>query len=175
MRNCLPLVFAGALATATTLSPAAVRAEGAAPAAPSAEQMEAARDLFTLIFDHAFGAANARNVAGAWPAIEDALRKQNPTLDDAALADLRREYTSLRLARLRAATRDLPAIYARLLTTEDMRALAGFYRTPPGQKMLDMVPQIMTEAFATVLPRVRAMNDEAHADFMKLLRERGLL
>jgi hypothetical protein len=174
MRNLLHIVFAVAL-TMLTASAAAVRAEPAMPAVPSAEQMDAARDLFTLIFDHAFGAANARTVAGAWPGIEDALRKQNPTLNAAALADLRAEYTRFRLVRLREATKDLPAIYARLLTTDEMRALVDFYRTPPGQKMLEMVPQIMTEAFATVLPRVRAVNDESHSDFMKLLRQRGLL
>jgi hypothetical protein len=172
MRRLRHIIVAAALAAAT-LSPAPLRAQ--TPPAPSAETMEAARDLFTLIFEHAMGAANARAVATAWPAIESELRSRNPALDAATLAQLRADYERIRLARLRDATTDLPAIYARLLTADEMRQLAAFYRTPPGRKMLEVIPEVMTEAFATVLPRVRPVTDETYSDFMKLLRERGLL
>ena len=165
------IVFAAAIAAAA-LSPAAVRAQ--TPAAPSAETMDAARDLFTLIFDHAFGATNARAVATAWTGIESALRKQNPKLDAATLAALRGEYERIRIEKLRDATKDLPVIYARLLTADEMRDLAAFYRTPSGQKMLEVIPQVMAEGFATVLPRVRAVTDDSYDAFIKLLRERGL-
>jgi hypothetical protein len=53
--------------------------------------------------------------------------------------------------------------------------VAAFYRTPTGAKMLGILPRILPDAFATILPRVQAMNTETQDLFLKLLRERGLL
>jgi hypothetical protein len=80
--------------------------------------------------------------------------------------------SSVRLARLSEVVKDLPAIYARYLNAEDMRVLAAFYGTATGAKMLQAMPKVLPEAFASVLPRMLA---ETQDSFLKLLRERGLL
>ena len=41
--------------------------------------------------------------------------------------------------------------------------------------MLQAVPKVLPEAFATVLPRMQSMTAETQESFLKLLRERGLL
>ena len=41
---------------------------------------------------------------------------------------------------------------------DEIRDLTAFYRTPSGQKMLEVIPQVMAEAFATVLPRMRSVH-----------------
>ena len=41
--------------------------------------------------------------------------------------------------------------------------------------MLGIMPKVLPEAFASVLPRIQAMTMETQDSFMKLLRERGLL
>jgi hypothetical protein len=41
--------------------------------------------------------------------------------------------------------------------------------------MLGVLPKILPDGFATILPRVQAMNTETQDLFLKLLRERGLL
>jgi hypothetical protein len=103
------------------------------------------------------------------------LRTQKPGIDAATLAELRREFERIRLARLSEIKKDIPAIYARYLTADDMRVLAAFYSTATGTKMLQVLPKILPEAFATVLPRMQSMTAETQDSFLKLLRERGLL
>jgi uncharacterized protein len=152
MRRLRYLAFAAVLAVAS-LSPTTTRAENP----PSPEAMEAAQTLFTQLFVHGFTALNAQAVETAWPGIESALRVQKPDLSPATLAELRREFERVRLARLSDIVRDVPAIYARYLTVEDMRTLAAFYSTPTGAKMLQALPKILPEGFAIVLPRMQAM------------------
>jgi hypothetical protein len=168
MQRLRLLAFAAAVLLAG-LSPTAARAE------PSPDAMEAAQALFTQLFAHGFVALNAQAVEIAWPGIESALRAQKPDLSAAKLAELRGEFERIRLARLSEIVKDVPAIYARHLTAEDMRTLAAFYSTPTGAKMLQVLPKILPEGFAMVLPRMQSMAGETQESFLKLLRERGLL
>ena len=107
--------------------------------------------------------------------IESALRTQKPGIEPATLADLRREFERIRLARLSEVVKDIPAIYARYLSADDMRVLAAFYGTATGAKVLQAMPKILPEAFASVLPRMQSMTAETQEAFLKLLRERGVL
>lgn len=143
--------------------------------APSPRSMEAAQALFGLLFAHGFVSLNAQAVELAWPGIEGAVRAQKPSVDAATLAELRREFERIRLARLREITKDLPAIYARYLSAEEMEEIAALYSSRTGAKMLGIMPKVLPEAFASVLPRIQAMTMETQDSFMKLLRERGLL
>jgi uncharacterized protein len=166
-----PLAFA----IIATLAASVIATPSRAQTRPSAETMEAAQELFTQIFAHAFVTQNAMAVETAWPGIESALRAHRPDIDPATLADLRREFERIRLTRLSDAVKDLPAIYARYLTAEDMRALTAFYSTPPGAKMLQVLPRVMPEAFSSVLPRLQAVAAETQDVFLKALRDRGLI
>ena len=170
MRRPYIIVLAAAF-TAANFLPATVRAEPS----PSPETIQAAQALFTQLFAHGFVSLNAQAVETAWPGIESALRAQKPNIDAATLAELRREFERIRLARLSEIVKDLPAIYARYLSAEDMRTLAAFYGSPTGAKMLQAMPKILPEAFAVVLPRMQSMTAETQEAFLKLLRERGLL
>jgi hypothetical protein len=116
MRRLYILVLAAAL-TAANFLPTTLRAESAA----SAETMEAAQALFTQLFAHGFVALNAQAVETAWPGIENALRAQKPNIDAATLAELRREFERIRLARLSEIVKDVPAIYARYLSSTAAR------------------------------------------------------
>ena len=78
--------------------------------APSPRSMEAAQALFGLLFAHGFVSLNAQAVELAWPGIEGAVRAQKPTVDAATLAELRREFERIRLARLHEITKDLPKV-----------------------------------------------------------------
>ena len=136
MRPLRILAVAVALAAANCL-PGALRAQ---EQQPSPESMAAAQALFALLFTHGFATLNAQAVEAAWPGIESALRTQRPNIDSATLADLRREFERIRLARLSEVVKDIPAIYARHLNAEDMRVLAAFYGTATGTKMLQAMP-----------------------------------
>jgi hypothetical protein len=139
------------------------------------DRTAAAAELFAVLFDNAFVALNAEGVEIAWPGIERALRADNPTIDDATLGIMRKDFERLRLARLRELMKDIPELYARHLTAEEMRDVAAFYRTKSGSRMLQVLPIIVPEAFAVALPRLQKLNGEAHELFLKELRERGLI
>lgn len=158
MRPLRILAVAVTLAAANCL-PGALRAQ---EQQPSPESMAAAQALFALLFTHGFATLNAQAVEAAWPGIESALRTQRPNIDPATLADLRREFERIRLARLSEVVKDIPA-------------LAAFYGTATGTKMLQAMPKVLPEAFASVLPRMQPMMAETQDSFLKLLRERGLL
>ena len=166
MRRLRFLALVAALAVGT-FSPAVVRAQEQ----PSADSMEAAQALFA----HSFATLNALAVEKAWPGIESALRAQRPNIEPTTLAELRKEFERMRLARLSEAVKDVPAIYARYLSADDMRVLAAFYGTATGTRMLQAMPKVMPEAFASVLPRMQSMLAETQDSFLKLLRERCLL
>jgi uncharacterized protein len=168
MRSLSKLVLAAALAAAV------LRPMGAS-AQSSSDSAAAAQALFGQLFAHAFVTQNALAVDTAWPGIESALRRQRPDLDATVVADLRREFERIRLARLAEITKDVPDIYARHLTAEDMRVLAAFYSTATGIKMLQTLPKILPEAFALVLPRMQVLSGETQEAFIKVLRERGIL
>jgi hypothetical protein len=169
--RCLRILAVAAAFAAANFSPTAAQPQ----AQPSPAAMEAAQALFTQLFAHGFVTLNAQAVQIAWPGIENALRAQKPDIDPATLAELRREFERIRLARLSEAVKDVPAIYARYLTADDMRVLAAFYGTPTGTKLLQALPKILPEAFATVLPRLQTMTTETQDSFLKLLRQRGVL
>ena len=155
------------LAVAVTLAaancpPGALRAQ---EQQPSPESMAAAQALFALLFTHGFATLNAQAVEAAWPGIESALRTQRPNIDASMLADLRREFERIRLARLSEVVKDIPTIYARHLNAEDMRVLAAFYGTATGTKMLQAMPKVLPEAFASVLA-AQAAHDGGDAGFL---------
>ncbi len=164
------LAFAAVLAISTG-APAVLRAQDS----PTTETLEAARQLFSILFDHAFAQQNALAVANLWPNLERTIRADNPNIDAGTLAELQREFEKIRLARLHEIVKDLPTIYARHLTAEQMREIAAFYRSPTGQRMLQVLPSVMTEGFALVLPRMRIVTDDSQEMFLKLLLERGLI
>ena len=168
---CLRVLALATVLAAVSFPAASARAQGQS----AGETGEAAQALFNQLFAHSFVALNAQAVEIAWPGIEAALRAQKPGIDAATLAELRREFERIRLARLSEAVKDVPAIYARHLNADDMRVLAAFYSTTTGAKMLQALPKIMPEAFAIVLPRMQSMTAETQDAFLKLLRERGLL
>jgi hypothetical protein len=160
------LSIAAALVAIAVLPAAPVRAD-------DAETMAVARELFAVTFDRAGQEINAQAVAHTWPSVENALRAKNPDLDAAKSAELQKEFTRIRLEKMRAVMKDAPAIYARHLTVDDMRQIIAFYRTPAGAHLIQAVPSIVSEIFAIALPAMPTIVAETYEDFLKLARERG--
>jgi hypothetical protein len=159
---------------------AAVLAAAAGPAAAaeteaSPEALAAARELFAITFERAGVQLNAQAVDHTWPSVEKALRGRNPGLDAATLGGLRQEFERIRLQKVRELMKDTPAIYVRHLTPDDMRAIAAFYKSPTGTRMLQAVPSIVGEIFAIALPGMPGVIGDTHETFLALVRERGLI
>ena len=169
---CAFLLLAAALAAANFL-PAGSRAPRPPP---SSETMAGGQGAVHPIVRQRL---RVRSTRRPWrppgPASRPRCARRSRTSIAATLAELRREFERIRLARLSEIVKDVPAIYARYLTAEDMRVLAAFWSTPTGAKMLQAMPKILPEIFAAVLPRMQSMTAETQEAFLKLLRERGLL
>src|SRR5262245_8296753 len=151
MRALRILGFAAALAAATPLH----AAEDRPP--PSLEALSTARELFAVTFERAGVQINAQAVEHTWPSVEKALRAKNPALDDATMAELRREFARIRLHKMQELLKDAPAVYAHYLAADEMREVIAFYRTPAGSKLMRIVPALLSEIFATALPGMPAV------------------
>jgi hypothetical protein len=152
---------------------ASVSAAVPARADENAETMAVAAELFALTFDRAGQEINAQAVAHTWPSVENALRARNPDLDAAKSAALRQEFARIRLEKMRALMKDVPGIYARHFSLDDMRQIIAFYRTPAGERLIQAAPDIVGELFAIALPAMPNLVAETYDEFLKLARARG--
>jgi hypothetical protein len=139
----------------------------------SPEALAAAQELFAVTFERAGVQLNAQAVEHTWPSVENALRARNPNLDATTLNGLKQEFERIRLAKLRAVIKDLPQIYARHLNPQEMREIAAFYRSPTGTRLMQVVPSVVGEIFAIVLPAMPSVVNDTHEEFLRLARERG--
>src|SRR5262245_58539772 len=137
------------------------------------DTLEAARDLFAVTFDRAGAQLNAQAVEHTWPSLENALRAKNPLLDAKTLGELRGEFERIRLEKLQKLLKDVPAIYARHLTPQEMREIATFYRSPTGTRLMQVVPNVVGEIMAVALPGMPGVINDTHEEFLVLARERG--
>jgi len=165
------LVGATALAIVCAISPASAQN---APSPASAEALLAARDLVGLVSGSMLSDIATRMTAQVWPPVESALRTQNPKIDLVTLAELRAEFTRQIVAGVSDAMQDAPAIYARYFTVQEMRDLGAFYRTPIGGKTLQVMPQVMTDVNALILPRMQGLQERVNLAFLNILQKRGL-
>ena len=96
-------------------------------------------------------------------------------IDDATIAELRKEFDRIQIANVTEIMKEAPPIYARHFTVDELQELAAFYRTPIGAKALRELPQVMGEFTASAVPRMQAMQQQATDGFNRILRERGYL
>jgi hypothetical protein len=66
---------------------------------------------------------------------------------------------------------DMIPVYQRHLTKEDVAAMAAFYETPTGQKMLREQPEMTAEAMKAVQPRMEKMMSSMMDEVEKMAKE----
>ena len=66
---------------------------------------------------------------------------------------------------------DMIPVYQHHLTKTDVAAMAGFYQSPTGQKLLREQPQITAEAMQAIQPRMEKMMAAAVDDAEKMAKE----
>jgi len=174
MRVLRALLFAAALVWAGSSGPP-VRAAEPANGAPKVteEAVEAARDLLVLMSHDMIARLVGQGTTQMWPAIESRLRAYNKTLDEAALADLRKELERIQVDYMINIVKDGPEIYARHFSASELREIIAFYRTPTGRKLLDTRPQLSAEVAAMITPHMPEFYGRTMEVFVKALRSRG--
>jgi hypothetical protein len=146
-------------------------------AAPSAEAIQAARELIAIMSPDMIKDMNTKMFAQIWPGMEQALRAQFSSLDDATAEELKNEIRAVMEKELgiemTALMDTMPAAYAKYLTVDEMHAIQAFYRTPAGAKVLKVMPEIMGEAMAGLGPRMQGMMQRMSVAFTGILQKHG--
>jgi uncharacterized protein len=143
------------------------RAQG--PGSPEAQV--AAKELSAIMSPDMIGQMTDAMTAQVWPKLEGALRVK---VDPAVLAEVRAEFEQTLKAFVIDATKDSSAIYARHFSAQELLEMAGFYRTETGAKALRLMPQVMSEYFGTLMPRMEGFNRDLQTRIQAILTKHGV-
>jgi uncharacterized protein len=162
-------ILIAAFAAVVLLGVAEQRAS--ADAAPSPEAVSAASELLAILSPDMRSQLAGQITNAFWPVVEQSARADK--IDDATIAELRKEFDRLQLAFLTEAMKEAPTIYARHFSISELKELTAFYRTPTGAKALHEMPQVMGEFTTLVGPRLQDLQRQTMEAFATVLRAHG--
>jgi hypothetical protein len=137
---------------------------------PSPEAIAAARELMSVMSPDMIGQVVQGMTSQIWPNIE---RELGQRVDQATLTELRGEFERVITQFANDSMKDAPAIYAKYFSVQELHDLAGFYKTPVGAKALQTMPKVMTEYFATMVPRMNDMQRDFQARMQAIMQKHG--
>lgn len=124
-------------------------------AVPSPEALAVAKEMMELLSGDTISQLSSTVVAQTLQPLE-----RLPNMTPEKLAEVRAEVQKITVRFLNSALADAPAIYARHLTVSEMREIIAFNRTPTGEKLRSLMPQLMGEVMALVAPRAPLLQRE---------------
>lgn len=142
--------------------------------APSAEAIQAAKDLMAVMSPDTIRQMVAGMTNQVWPAIEHEVRGKRPDIDQSTLSELRTEFENIQMRYMAGVMADAPKIYAKHFTAAELHDMLAFYKTPTGQKSLKAMPQVMTDIFAMIMPQMKDLQAQIIAAFQEVLRKKGI-
>ena len=140
---------------------------------PDPEALKAAKELCAVVTKDALKQMSAQMSSMAWPDIERNLKAKH-TVTAKQIDSLRQDFERIQVDFLSSVMEDAPVVYARYFTAAELREMLAFYRTPVGQKTLSVLPQVMSEIMALVMPKLPKVQKDVMESFGKVLRKRGL-
>jgi hypothetical protein len=147
----------------------------AAQDAPAqAEAMQAAKDLMAVMSVDTVRQMVTGMTNQVWPSIERELRGKRPDIDQATLSELRTEFENIQMRYMAGIMTDAPKIYAKHFTATELRDMLAFYKTSTGQKSLKVMPQVMTDIFAMIMPQMQGLQAQVITAFQEVLRKKGI-
>jgi len=152
---------------------AAPRANAQAEGSPEAVQV--ATELMGVLSKDMVAQLSGQMIAQVWPTVEQQLRAARPDIDAATLAELRTEFERLQREYLTDVMKGAPAVYAKYFSAQELRDMLAFYRTPTGEKSLRVLPQVMSEFLADLMPRLQEVQQKTGEGFQKILRQKGYM
>lgn len=141
----------------------------------SPEAMQVATELMAVLSKDMIAQMSGQMIAQIWPTVEQQLRTARADIDAATLTELRSEFERLQLEYLTDVMKGAPAVYAKYFSAQELRDMLAFYRTSTGEKSLRVLPQVMSEFFAGLMPRLQEVERKTTAAFQTILREKGYM
>lgn len=144
-----------------------------ADAAPPPEAQQAADELFAILSPDITHQLTTQLTNAVWPALQQAAAADK--IDDATLAELRREFERIQMKNVADMLKEAPPIYARHFSVDELHDLIAFYRSPTGLKAMHELPLVTGELIVAITPRLQAMQREAADRFADILRAHGYM
>jgi hypothetical protein len=138
--------------------------------AGSPEALSAAQELMAVMSPDMIGQLSRGMTAQIWPKLESELGAK---VDQATLSELRTEFDQSLERFALDSMKDAPAVYARYFSAKELHEIAAFYKTPAGAKALQLMPQVMSDYFGSLLPRVTSFQQELQASVQAILAKHG--
>ena len=160
------------LIVAFLAGPCATRA--LAQSQPSAETMQAANDLMAIMSPDTVRQMVTGMTAQVWPSIEREVRAKRSDVDQATMSELRAEFETIQMRYMANVMADAPALYAKHFSAAELRDMIAFYKTSTGQKALKVMPQVMTDVIAMIMPRMQGLQAQIIGAFNEVLRKKGI-
>ncbi len=144
--------------------------EAQAQGAASPEALAAANELAAVLSQDTITQLSRAMTATIWARLEAEIGSK---VDRATLDELRAEFEKSLAAFVTDAMKEAPTIYARYFTAEELRGMTAFYRTPAGTKALQLMPQVMGDFYATLMPRMETFQRQLQDIVQAVLRKHG--
>jgi hypothetical protein len=138
--------------------------------APPPEALTAARELMAVMSPDMINQLVQGLTTQIWPNLE---RQIGSRVDQTTLAEMRAEFERSIQQFGTTSMQDAPAIYARYFSAEELHAIADFYKTPAGAKALQLMPKVMSDYFATMMPRMNDFQHEVQSRIQAILQRHG--
>jgi hypothetical protein len=136
----------------------------------SPEALRAATDLMAIMSQEMIGQASEQMTGAFWPAVENSLKSK---VDAATMSDLRTEFERQLGKFVSENMKDLPPIYTKYFSAQELHELAAFYRTATGAKALKMTPRVMGEYMMEMLPRMQDFQNEVAVSIQNVMKKHG--
>lgn len=140
-------------------------------ATPSPEGIAAAKELMAIMSPDLVGQMARGMFAQMWPQVE---RSFGPQIDAATRAELRTESERAMQQFVLDSMQDMPQIYARYFTVDELHQLAAFYKTPLGVKALSQIPLVMADFSKAMLPRMAVFQQQLQGRLQAVLQKHGV-
>ena len=136
----------------------------------SPEALAAARELSAIMTGDTMTQITGALTAQIWPTIERAFSSK---VDAATLAELRAEFEKTVNALTADVMKGSPAIYAKHFTTQELRDMVAFYKSPTGVKALREMPKVLTDVGTEMGPRMQAFQGDLNIRVKAILEKHG--
>ena len=142
-----------------TGKPGVGASNGTAPAVAAAKQ---------LVDETLHGPFVRQMAASGWPTLAQTIRARNPGISDDVLREIETAYVDELERAIVSLMEEMPQVYARYFTADELKELLAFQTSPLGRKALEVQPKIMGE----VMPKMMSRLPQVQAAVQGALRER---
>jgi hypothetical protein len=149
---------------------AALAGPAAAQSAASPDTLAAAKELAQIVNGESMAQMRSVLTDQIWAAVEQQIAAR---ADAGARAEIRAEFERA-VARLSDdVMQDVPAIYARHFSAQELRDMLAFYKSPTGAKALKTMPVVLIDISQQIAPRMQRMQAELNSRIEAIMRQHG--